>query len=141
MTQNVNNNNNNTSRCAVGGVMNKKVKMFAVPHQSDSGATGHQAQSLRPLYSTENSRITHDSIIFNQCGLLAKTIIAKDYYFICRSITSLLNGRRCTELIQSALYRCLALKFLAFIVSSGKPLMNTVGAAKVETRKLKQTHL
>lgn len=47
----------------------------------------------------------------------------------------------CSVLIQSALYHCLAQNFLAFIVSSGKPPMNTVRAARVETRKLKQTHL
>lgn len=48
----------------------------------------------------------------------------------------------CPTLIQSALYHCLAQKISRlYFVSWGKPLMNTARAARVETRKLKQTHL
>lgn len=82
------------------------------------------------------------ALFFNQPRPLAEAIIARCHYSICESITSLLNCRQCVQRLSKVHCTIVWLRnFLAFIVSSGKPPMNTVRAARVETRKLKQTHL
>lgn len=114
--------------------------LFVVPHREELGK--HPGTHLDYSTAPKTAQNKHDSIIFNQRRLLAKAIIAKVHYSIYESITILLNGTECVQRLSKVHCTIVWLrKFLAFIVSSGKPLMNTVRAARVETRKLKQTHL
>lgn len=122
---------------------NTSCLLFVVPRREKLGKHQTSEQSLSrssvtaPKYGSTNTR---RALFFNQRRRLAKAIIAKVHYSILR--VYFLNGRQCVQRLSKVHCTIVWLrKFLAFIVSSGKPLMNTVRAARVETRKLKQTHL
>lgn len=86
----------------------------------------------------------HDSIIFNQWRLLTRAIIAKVHYSICESISSLLNGE--TVSVLSAYPKCTVPLFGSeisrlYCQCRETPDEYSERAARLETRKLKETHL